>query len=433
VLTHHERASRADSNVGRDETKVWQLTGDFLRSGDPYYSRHFSQERTDCMVDVRHIDIPRLERYSAATGVNLIGYIRAEMGVGQATRGTAAALAAAQVPFVVLDYEFGNPSRMGDQSWANKVRPSAVHNVNLLYINADLTPQAVAHLPKETFRNRYTIGSWTWELPEFPDEWTPAFGLVDEVWVPSAFVQSSIGAKSPVPVVRMPHAVRAPGGPFLGRTQLDLPEDKFIFLMMYDLHSVRQRKNPEGAVEAFTRAFRPDDETVALVMKLNNANRAERQFVASLTEKRSNIHVIDRALTRHEVDSLIAATDCFVSLHRSEGFGLAIAEAMALGKPALATYWSGNVDFMSPANSACIDYELVEIAADYGPYRAGQRWAEPNIDHAAWWMRELASNPERGRTMGERARLDVESALDPSVIGHLMADRLRYLPERRSN
>ncbi len=423
-LIHHESATRRDANIAADETMMWRLWGDFLRSGDPYHSPHLAKDRVDLALDTTHIKVESRRASSAANGVNLIGYIQAEMGVGQATRGTAAALDAAGVPFVILDYRLGNPSRMADNSWARWVADRPAHNVNVAYINADLTPEAFGRMRPEIFDGRYSIGNWTWELPEFPDDWLGSFDYVDEVWTPSIFVQQAIAAKSPVPVLRVPHAIDVPGGPFLDRAALGLPHDAFVFLMMYDFYSIRQRKNPEGAIDAFTRAFEADATDVALVIKMNNVDARERALLQAMVGDRPNIQFIDGTLDRHAVDSLVAAADCFVSLHRSEGFGLAIAEAMGLGKPVIATHWSGNADFMTQRNAACVDYELVELAEDYGPYRAGGHWAEPDIDHAAGWMRTLAGDAEQRDRMGAAARETIARDYSPAAVGSFIAQRL---------
>ena len=275
-LVHHESASRRDASIVSDETTMWQIWGDFLRAGDPFHSPHFAKNRVDCALDASRISFVADEDRHPH-GVNLVGYARAEMGLGQATRGTAAALEAARIPFSIIDYQYGNPSRMNDNSWAAWETDHAIYDVNVVYVNADLVPEAYPRLPNDVFDGRYTIGAWTWELPDFPDEWMPSFALVDEVWVPSTFVQQAVAMKSPVPVVRMPHAVEAPAGPFMSRAELGLPADPYLFLMMYDVFSVRQRKNPEGAIEAFCGAFAPDDQSVGLVIKLNNADRSRAQ------------------------------------------------------------------------------------------------------------------------------------------------------------
>lgn len=432
VLIHHESVSRGPIAIGVDEQKIWDRWSDVLVKGDPFSNPNFDPIKADCSIDWKRISKPiSLASARTSPGLNLIGYIRAEMGLGEAARGYAHAMSEAGVPFAVVDYSSGNPARMGDDSWVHKATTSPPYGTNLIHINASLIRDAVGTMPVELFAGRYAIGYWAWELPEFPDEWLGAFDVVDEVWVPSAFVQDSISRKSPVPVVRIPHAVKIPTGPFLPRSHFGLADDAYTFVTMYDGHSVRERKNPDAVVRAFKDAFGPDDRGVSLVIKVNGAASSGASTVGEWTEGYANIRVVDQILTRHEVDSLLARSDCFVSLHRSEGFGLPIAEAMGLAKPVIATYWSGNVDFMRPKSAACIDYELVTLDRDYGPYRAGQHWAEPDIDHAAGWMRRLAEAPDLGHDLGRVARSDVQTQLAPAVIGAIIKERLRHVPPDR--
>src|SRR5262249_54900745 len=140
-----------------------------------------------------------------------------------------------------------------------------------------------------------------------------------------------------------------------------------------------------------------------------------------------NIHLIDRTLSRHEVDSLLACSDCFVSLHRSEGFGLSIAESMALGKPVIATYWSGNVDFMDDSCAACIDFEIRRFGGNYGPYKADQQWAEPSIESASRWMRSLYEERAIGRRLAAAGRKKIREALSARAVGKLVRDRLEQI------
>ena len=364
---------------------------------------------------------------SSLWGVNLVGYIRAEMGIGEAARGLASALDASGVPFGIIDYEVGNPSRQNDETWLHRLVDEPTYGINILHVNADLVAKARRHLGRRLFKNRYTIGFWAWELPDFPDRWQSSFDLVDEIWTPSSFVMKAVAQKSTKPVHCFPHPIAKGPGPYLDRVFFKLPERPFLFLSMYDLHSIPQRKNPYGSIMAFKTAFRPDDPEVGLVLKVNNANKREWKALQELIGRYRNIYLVDQVLSRHQVDSLLAACDCFVSLHRSEGFGLVLAEAMGLGRPVIGTGWSGNMEFMNQQNSVCVKYELKKLGKRYGPYDAKQYWAEPDLLDAAEWMVRLREEPQLAAQLAEQGRQDVERLLSPRAIGDRIKEHLTSL------
>lgn len=429
-LIHHESVSRSHHDISEDETRIRQLWEARLTVGDPYYNPNLSQLRSDCRIAWERV-ADRLDPSPGlpSSGVNLVGYIRAEMGVGEAARGVARALHSRHVPFVVLDYSYGNPSRQTDHSWLHMVTTNPHFDTNILCLNADVVQEAIARLPATLRSGRYNIGMWVWELPDFPDRWLSSFSVVDEIWAPSTFVRDSLANKAPVPVHRIPYAVHVPDGPFRSRQSFGLPEKRYQFLTMYDTHSIADRKNPKGALDAFFQAFHPDDESVSLVMKVNNMDAAQDADIRRLIGTRKNVFVIDQTLDRQDVASLIAVSDCFVSLHRSEGFGLVIAEAMGLGKPAIATYWSGNVDFMNDENSACIGYQLVPLEQAVGPYDAGQMWAEPNIEEASEWMVRLRNDPLLGYSLGQSGAQTIKEWFSADAVGQAIAERLVAIRE----
>jgi glycosyltransferase involved in cell wall biosynthesis len=364
-------------------------------------------------------------------GLNIVGYVRSEHGIGESARLCARSAAAAAVPFSLYDFNVGNSSRTANVEWDHRVRVDNPHRVNLLHINADQMPVAREHLGAAFFEGRYNIGFWHWELPELPDDWLPSFAPLDEVWVPTHFVADAVSRKSPLPVVRMPHAVRVSARPAARRGDFGLPEGTFLFLTMYDTHSVQMRKNPGAAVEAFRRAF-AGRRDVALVVKINNPDsypdevRALRDRLAGW----DNALVLDRILSRQEVYDLESLCDSFVSLHRSEGFGLGLAESMYLGKPVIGTGWSGNVDFMNEQNSCPVSYRLVRLEQDFGPYPAGQFWADPDVDHAAWYMRKLTEEPAWRDEVAARGRETIRTEFAPEVIGRLYRERLAHIDGR---
>ena len=362
-------------------------------------------------------------------GVNLVAYIRAEMGLGQAARGMAAAMQAAAIPFGIVNFERGNVSAQSNLSWMHKEVERPGYDVTLLCVNPDNGDNLRATVSNSLLGSRYVIGNWFWELSELPDEWMKEFSLVNEVWAGSSFVKDAVARNSPVPVVRIPPVIELSLGKSLPRSFFGLPERRFLFLCVCDTMSVLERKNPLGAVRAFKRAFGAEDARACLVLKFNNTAFAspELERVREELRGRDNIYTIESVLSREEMIGLLAASDCVVSLHRSEGFGLVPAEAMRLGKPVVLTNWSGNTDYMTPDNSIGIDYELVRLGRDYGPYKSHQLWAEPDLEHAAHWMRRLVDEPGLAERIGLRARATIESRFSPDAVGVLIKQRLDYI------
>ena len=371
---------------------------------------------------------------AGAPGVNLVAYIRAEMALGVVARGMAAAFEAAGVEFNVVNLEAGNYSLHTDRSWSHKEKRRSDYDTTIVCVNPDNSFHLRTQAPLNVLGERYVIANWYWELPELPDEWLKEFEYVDEVWAASQFIADAVSRKSPVPVVRMPPVVMLSDEAGLTREQLSLPKDRYLFLAMFDTNSVLQRKNPLGVLRAFKAAFEATDNRVGLVMKFNNPDYRV-PLLQSVREEmagRENVFIIDRIMNRAEVTSLIKVCDCFVSLHRAEGFGLGPAEAMSLAKPAIITNWSGSVDYMTPDNSIAIDYELVKLGQDYGPYKAHQHWAEPDLDQASHWMKKLVADPSLGQRLGDQARETIRSLYSPSTVGPQISARLEQIRELKS-
>jgi glycosyltransferase involved in cell wall biosynthesis/2-polyprenyl-3-methyl-5-hydroxy-6-metoxy-1,4-benzoquinol methylase len=305
---------------------------------------------------------------------------------------------------------------------------------NLVCVNAPELPALYQTLGAEFFEDRYTIGVWAWEVDIVPPSWDRAFGLVDEIWVYSRYVQEIISNVSPVPVVRIPLPIVAPpaGGEVDG---LHLPEG-FAFLFLFDFYSTLARKNPLGLVEAFTRAFEPG-EGPQLVLKSHNGDfKPER--LARLREAagdRTDIHIVDQFLSSSEMAALMRRADCYVSLHRAEGFGLTLGETMALGKPVIATGFSANLDFMTAENSYLVRHRETLVGPEGENYPAHGTWAEPDIDHAARLMREVWCNQDEARARGERAQREIAEHFSLDAVGRVARERLKRLAagHRRKN
>ena len=302
----------------------------------------------------------------------------------------------------------------------------AVHPVTIVCANPDGMTGARDELGPQAFDGRHVVGMWWWEVAVLPQRWMRAFDLVDEVWAGSRFVADLLAAVSPVPVVHVPVPVPEPPAAAVGRAALGLPEG-FLFGFVFDYASVAARKNPLGLIEAFGHAFPASrDDGPSLVLKTLGAERFAREHaeVLAAVAAHPRVTVLDAHLPAGEKNALIRELDCYVSLHRSEGFGLTVAEAMLLGTPVIATDYGGTRDLLTAFNSLLVDHRSVPIGSGNEPYPAHGEWAEPDLDHAGALMRQAFGDPAAGRARAARARDDVLAAHAPAVAGQVMAQRL---------
>jgi glycosyltransferase involved in cell wall biosynthesis len=364
-------------------------------------------------------------------GVNLIGFAYGQLGVGEDVRMLASSCEAAGIPFAVIARtpvgERGPPDRWLDPH----VVGEPVFDVSILCMTGFDTASLYLEDPSLVSDTAYRIGFWPWELPRWPAEWGCAFDFVDEIWVSSRYTEQAIAASSTVPVLHMPMAVGIDRIVPRPRGDFGLPDDRLLFLYVFDGHSYPARKNPGAAVAAFRAAFPGGDEPVGLVVKLMGGDRADpllRAFFQACAEDR-RIVLIDRVMDRGDVLGLIAASDVYLSLHRAEGFGRTIAEAMLLGRPVIATGFSGSDELVGDATALPVAWRKRDVGPDEYPFGDGQWWADPDIEHAASCMRRLTRSPELGAGLAERARRLVASRHAPIRVGPLYADRLAAIRE----
>ncbi len=363
-------------------------------------------------------------------GVNVVGFFTAELGVGEAARLLLSGLDAASVPALPIQGHLAPPSRQGVAFSYARV-DEAAYPINILCINGDGVPVFAREAGRAFFAGRYTIALWWWEVGSPPDSWARAYDFVDEIWVASQHIYDAIAPTSPVPVVRVTLPVLTPEVDRLSRAELGLPEDGFLFMYVHDYHSVEARKNALGLIEAFQKAF-PAGSGARLVLKSINADTRPREHerVTLAAARHEGITLIDGYLAATEKNAMIAACDCYVSLHRSEGFGLTVAEAMLLGKPVIATRYGGTGEFMNDENSYLVRWAPGAVGEDAYPYAAGETWAEPDLDHAAALMREVFENPQQARARGELARRQLGEGHSAAAAGATMRRRLALLHER---
>ncbi len=359
-------------------------------------------------------------------GVNVAGFFSSELGLGEAARLLIAGLDAAPVPALPVQGALVPPCRQ--EAEFHFASPSeAPYPINILCMNGDTIPVFAREAGPEFFHDRYTIALWWWELGEFPAEWRSAFDVVDEVWVASDLIRDAVSAASPAPVVKVPLPVELPPLQRFDRGALGLPEG-FLFLFVFDYHSTAARKNPVGVIEAFRQAFEPGSGAALAIKTINAENLPhEHQRVLLAAAGHPDIHFVDRYVSAGEKNAMLAACDCYVSLHRSEGFGLTPAEAMYLGRPVIATAYGGVTEFMTADNAYLVSHRPAVVGRDAHPYPPDGQWADPDVEHAARLMRHVFEHPEEAAERGRRAARDIRRTNSPAAAGAAMASRLRCI------
>lgn len=367
--------------------------------------------------------------YDGAVGVNIFACVRGQFGLAEGARLYARALMAEGYPVAIHNIDIDIPHGMGDVSFDSHIGEDLPNGVNLIFVNPDHLDEAINSIGLRRMNNRYTIACWFWELEVFPKEWMPALQLVDEVMVSTGFIQNAVGLVTKKPVWRAPLPVSEVHDSGLIRADFGLHDDSFVFLNTFDFNSFLARKNPQAVIEAFRLAFADGRADVRLLIKSSNGHRHQDKLRELLGAAAGDprIMVRDEVIDRGDVQALQRCVDAYVSLHRAEGFGLGLAECMRLGKPVIATAWSGNMDFMTADNSCLVEYRLVPVGEGEYVHHAGQRWAEPSVEHAASQMRRLLDDREFAARIGAQAARDIRNLLSPHVSAQGIIERVEAL------
>lgn len=360
--------------------------------------------------------------------VNLWGHLSGAFGLGEGARCTARALQAAGVAVQWRDLPLN--THVNDQPVpCGELAPAAI---DLIHTNPNVLRQTDGLLERLELRAPLRIGYWAWELESFPIGWEPGFSGLDQLWCPSAFTAEALALRSPVPVSPLPHLIDWERADRLAAQRLArLPRPSgqpFSVLFCFDFWSTVARKNPYGVIEAFQAAF-PQGCGAQLVLKISSAEQFP-DAMGALRERCASdprIVLLDRHLSAAEMDGLLLQADVLLSLHRAEGFGLTLAEAMAAGLPVIATGYSGNLAFMAPGEAELVPYALVSIEDTEGDYPRGCRWAEPDPDWAARALRRLADDPQAHGQLAMAGRRGVQARLGRDQLAAVVRQRLGTL------
>ena len=361
-------------------------------------------------------------------GVLLVGYPRGEFGIGSLLRLPALAFKEAEIPFGVFDF---NPSSQASQN-DNRLDEWLTHlpeySVNIFCIGADQLPLLKKILGKQFFQGHYNILYGAWELSRLPEQLTGCLQGINEIWAMSSFMGQMFRRSTSLPVHDLQLPIVSYQSESICPSQLQIPKNNFVFLFMFDFDSHVARKNPEAVIEAFKLAFPGlSSIPVTLVIKSINGERHEKER----NRLKNKIGCDSRILQIHEVlphsinTALMKCCDCYVSLHRSEGFGLTMAEAMLLGKPVITTGYSGNMDFTTTETALLVDYKLVPVQPGDYPFSHGEMWAEPNVQQACEYMLNLVKDSTFAKSLAQKGQELIRTSFSTTTMGDRYKKRLR--------
>jgi glycosyltransferase involved in cell wall biosynthesis len=364
--------------------------------------------------------------------VRFIGYVESKLGLGTATRGTITCFRRSSSRYSIYPYSHGALDRYEAKFEPEKYDTYRRHKINVFELGLDHIDHAIAYVNGGYEVKSYNILKLYWELSEIPPEKIEALNFYDEVWAPSKFVHDAVAKVFKKKILIIPPYVDVSCRVHFERDRFGLSKEKFYFLFSFDYNSSIHRKNPFAVVRAFQAAFPPTDLSVGLVVKSNNpANSSvDPRLVAELKRIDERVVFVEDYFDRGTMLSLIASCDCYVSLHRSEGYGMGMAEAICLGRKVIATNYSGNIDFLNRYNSFPVDYKIVDVEADQYYLAAGQTWAEPIHESAVHQFRvAVRDRGPRASDLIEQQRLYRRSIPSKAHLAKMMSSRIRAIKE----
>jgi glycosyltransferase involved in cell wall biosynthesis len=364
-------------------------------------------------------------------GINFVGFPTSESGLGQHLRSVGEVFEKANLGLLYYDCKKYFPGHYNDHSVKELIEEKLKYNTNIFVCNGDALGFICNDLGVNFFSSRYNIHYGAWELREYPKEWIPTLSFFDEYWAMSSFLQKSVSDVSKIPVLHMPYPVDFKIPTNIKRSDFNLPEDKFLYIFTFDISSLATRKNPHAVIKAFFAAF-PKDDNVGLVIKISSkkefkSHRDDINQIMELCKNDNRVYLVDEVLSRNKILGLINCCDVYVSLHRAEGFGIGMAEAMKMGKAVIATNYSGNTDFTLPFNSCLVDYKLIPIKPLEYIYEHGKVWADADIEHASFYMKKLYEDSEYCKKISKAGKSFIDNNYSVQAIMPKYISRLKIL------
>lgn len=332
---------------------------------------------------------------SLKKGINFVAPIKGQFGLGQGSRLIYKSVEKSKYKSALINTYLNMEDKSNDMEYHNKIQQDFPYNINIISVQPHTMFEiALSEVNVNNLKGRYNIAYWLYELENIPEKWLTSFKYVNEIWTPSDFVTNAFKKVSPVPVYTIPYGISVKNNYNKTKSDFGIVDGKFTFLILYDASSLSSRKNPQAAINAFVNAFRNNDD-VCLVLKVSSANKDQIDEINKNLQSIKHYTIINDVLSKDDVYNLISLCDVYVSLHRSEGFGLVMAEAMALGTVCIATNYSGNLQFMNKDNSCLIDYKLIDVDGSNSLiYKEGEKWADADVLEASKYMKKLYSDKD---------------------------------------
>jgi glycosyltransferase involved in cell wall biosynthesis len=363
--------------------------------------------------------------------IGVIGYLKTETGVGQAGRMVARSCQKANLTVRGYNVSVNVMSRQKDSRLEDIIVDRLNAKVHIYKVNADQLPIVKKQVQKYLNRPQLTINMPAWELSKFPDKWIFNLRDIDEIWVESEFVCDSLRSVVSVPVIKMSPAIFVDDVVTLNRARFQIPDRSFAFHFNFDFASFSSRKNPQAVIKTYNIArekyFRDLDTVLVIKARGYDPEGTSYQKLKDLVGEDRDVIIINEDLTHPEALGLMQCCDCYVSLHRSEGFGYTLAEAMLLNKPVIATNYSGTTDFINHDTGFPVDYQLIDLKPDEYPFAEGQKWADPDLDRAAWIMNYIVNNPQETKKVANAGRQHILENHSLAVVGQRYRDRLQEI------
>ena len=375
-------------------------------------------------------------------GVLFVGYVEACLGLAESLRGLILATADRQIPFGICPFRVGVESRFVEQFMLEKFDLKHRYDINVIEVSPDQVPTVFKTVDPRQLTTSYNVLRTYWELPQAPPEWGPMLKGIDEIWVPNRFVGNAFKGIFSGPITIIPPCVTTEDANYPNAAEFGIERGRFYFLFSFDFYSSHHRKNPLGVLDAFQLAFPNLNENVGLIIKSTgletyqmgskpHPTEVREQFRASV-DKDPRIKIIHDTMSRHRMLGLIHACDCYVSLHRAEGFGLGMAEAMSLGKAVIGTDYSGSTDFLSAETGFPVAYNLRSVRPGEYFWPEGQVWADPDMDSAVTMFRLAFSDVEARTRRAAAGKMFVDRKYSKAAVGAAVEERIQEISQQRA-